>query len=194
MKWIQSRLFWKIVGLYACLSLLALIGLLLALHARQSSKADAEQTQEIQRRLGIIRDELGAGQDPEFVIASWQGILHRDGQRIWLVDQDCHSLTDVEIKLPVEITLQSVVQSALRFGRSSRRIRIDSEDVLASALDASSDEEHRRILLTVIRRDELLGRQPSITSAATRTAIFTWVIGVFCVAFVAGSIVSPLQA
>lgn len=182
------------MGLYACLSLLALIGLLIALHSRQSSEAVAEQTQEIQRRLGIIRDELGAGQDPQFVIASWQRILHRDGQRIWLVDQDCHSLTDVEIEFPVEITLQSVVQSALRFGRSSRRIRIDSEEVLASALDASSDEEHRRILLTVIRPDELLGRHPSITSAATRTAIFTWVIGVFCMAFVAGNIVSPLQA
>ena len=196
MNWIRSHLFWKITGLYALLSLLALIGLLVALNAGQSAKAVAQQTQEVQQRLRGIRTQLEAGEDPLFVLASWEQTLHRDGQRLWLVDKDCRSLTNAKDEPPTEITLQSVVQAALRSGQSMRNIRIHSDgpEVLAFALDASPDKGHVRVLLTLIDPASLRGNHAAITSAATRAAIFTWIIGILCVAFVAAGIVEPLQA
>ena len=196
MKWIRSQLFLKIVGLYAALSLLALIGLLVALNTGQSSKAVTQQTQEVQTRLRNIRTKLEAGEDAENVLASWKQMLQRDGYRLWLVDRECRTLTVAEDEPPVEITLQSVVQSALRFGQSMRRIRLQSGDpeVLAFALDASPDKEHSRVLLTVIEAGALQGNHAAIRSAAAQAAIFTWIIGVLCVAFVAAGIVQPLQA
>lgn len=184
------------MGLYALLSLLALIGLLVALHAGQSTEAVAQQTQEVQRRLRVIRDELQTGEDPQIVITFWQSTFHRDSQRLWLVDKECKPLTLGEDELPTEITLQSVVESAIRFGESSRRIRlgVGSAETLAFGLDASADADNIRVLLTVISPDELLGKHPSITSAATRSAIFTWVIGVICAAFVTIGVVDPLRS
>ena len=195
-KWIRSQLFWKIVGLYAVLSLLALIGLLVALHAGQSAESIARQSQEVQLRLHAIRDELQSGEDPQIVITSWRNKLHRDSQRLWLVDKECKALTLGEDLLRSEITLQSVVQSAIRFGESSRRVRLGdgSTEMLAFGLDASADADNIRVLLTVLSPDELLGRHPSIASAATRSAIFTWIIGVVCAAFVAIGVVDPLRS
>lgn len=195
-KWIWAQLFWKIVGLYAVLSLLALVGLLVALNAGQSTKAAAQQALEIQHRLRMIRDELSVGKDPEFVLASWRQTLQRDGQRLWLLDKDCRSLTISDLELPAEITLQSVVQSAVRSGASMRRIRIHSDDpeVLAFGLDASLDKADLQVLLMVIEPEALHGHYASVKSAATRAAIFTWIIGILCVAFVAAGIVQPLQA
>ncbi|MEJ7590967.1 MAG: ATP-binding protein [Planctomycetaceae bacterium] len=196
MKWIRSHLFLKIVGLYAALSLLALIGLLVALNAGQSTKAAAQLTQDVQTRLRSIRTDLETGEDAQMVLASWKQMLQRDGYRLWLVDKECRTLTVAEDEPPVEITLQSVVQSALRFGQSMRRIRLQGEDpeVLAFALDASLDKEHRRVLLTIIESEALQGNHALVRSAAARAAFFTWIIGVFCVAFVAAGIVQPLQA
>jgi len=195
-KWIRSQLFWKIVGLYVLLSLLALIGLLVALHAGQSAEAVAQQTQEVEHRLRVIRDELQIGKDPQIVITSWQRTFHRDSLRLWLVDKECKALTIGEDELPSEITLQSVIQSAIRFGKSSKRIRLgaSSTEMLAFGLDASADAENVRVLLTVLSPNELLGKHPSITSAAARAAIFTWIIGVICAAFVAVGIVEPLRS
>lgn len=134
------------MGLYVLLSLLALIGLLVALHAGQSAEAVAQQTQEVQHRLRVIREELQTGEDPQIVITSWQTTFHRDSQRLWLVDKECKALTIAEDELPSEITLQSVVQSAIRFGESSKRIRlgVGSGDMLAFGLDASADADNVR--------------------------------------------------
>ncbi len=184
------------MGLYAVLSLLALAGLLVALNARQSTASMAQQTQEVLDRLHSIRDELETGEDPEIVLASWQQSLQHDGQQLWLVDGNCHTLTNVDEVPPAEITLQSVVQSAVRSGHSSRRIHIRSNEpeVLAFALDASPDKNDVRVLLTVIAPETFQGNHAAITSAATWAAIYTSVIGILCVIFVAAGIVEPLRA
>ena len=196
MKWIRSQLFLKIVGLYATLSLLALIGLLAALSARQSTEAATQQTDEVQKRLRQIRADLETVDDAEIVMASWKQTLQRDGYRLWLVDHDCRVLTQAEDEPPVEITLQSVVKSALRLGQAMRRIRFQNNgpETLAYALDASPDREHPRVLLTVIPSESLQGNHTSVRSAAARAAVFTWIIGILCVSFVAAGIVEPLQA
>jgi len=195
-KWIRSQLFLKIVGLYAALSMLALIGLLAALNARQSTEAATQQTAEVQKRLRHIRAELEAVDDAEVMLASWKQLFQREGSRLWLVDHDCRALTHAEDGPPVEITLKSVVKSALRFGQAMRRIRFQSHgpESLAYAVDASPDKEHPRVLLAVIASESLQGNQTSVRSAAARAAVFTWIIGILCVAFVAAGIVEPLQA
>lgn len=196
MKWITSQLFLKIVGLYAVLSLLALIGLLAALNARQTTEAAAQQAEEVQKRLQHIRTDLEAVDDAEIVLASWKQTLQREGSRVWLVDHDCRALTEEKDGPPVDITLKSVVKSALRFGEAMRRMHLQSRgpEVLAFALDASRDKEHPRVLLAVIAPEALQGNHASVRSAAARAAIFTWIIGILCVAFVAAGIVQPLQA
>jgi two-component system phosphate regulon sensor histidine kinase PhoR len=195
-KWIRSQLFWKIVGLYALLSLLALIGLLLALHAGQSAEAAAQQIRKFSSDSVQFATNLRRAKIRRVVITSWQSTLQRDSQRLWLVDKDCNALTKGEDNLPSEITLQSVVQSAIRSGESFRRIRLGagSPQMLAFGLDASTDPENMRVLLTVLSADEMYGKHPSITSAATRSAIFTWIIGVICAAFVAIGVVEPLRS
>lgn len=144
----SGALFWKIMGLYAVLSLLALIGLLVALNAGQSAAAVAHHTREIHHRLGMIRDELAAGEDPNSVLRGWQQTFQREGQELWLVDQNFESLTISEVELPHEITLQSVIQSAIRSGESMQRIHIHRGDpeVFAFGLDVSADEARARAL------------------------------------------------
>ncbi len=196
MKWVRSQLFLKIVGLYAALSLLALIGLLAALNARQSTEAAAQQSEAVHKRLQNIRTDLGAVEDAEIVLASWKQTLQRDGYRLWLVDKECRALTISEDQPPVEIALQSVVRSALRSGQAVRRTSLQGNgpEVLAFALDASPDKDHLRVLLTIISPEALQGNHASVRSAAATAAIFTWIIGILCMAFVAAGIVQPLQA
>ena len=92
----RSQLLLKIVGLYAVLSLLALIGLLTALDVKQSTDAAAQQTEEVHKRLRSIRTDLESVDDPEIVLASWKQTLQRDGYRLWLVDSDCRALTSAD--------------------------------------------------------------------------------------------------
>jgi len=195
-KWIRSQLLLKTVGLYATLSLLALIGLLTALNARQSTEDAAQQTEEVHKRLRNVRTDLESVEDAGIVLASWKQTLERDGYRLWLVDQECRALTIAEDQPPVEITLQSVVRSALRSGHAVRRIRFQNNgpELLAFALDASPDKEHPRVLLTVVAPESLQWNHAPVRSAAARAAIYTWIIGILCVAFVAAGIVQPLQA
>jgi two-component system phosphate regulon sensor histidine kinase PhoR len=194
--WVKSQLFWKIVGLYALLSLLALIGLLVTLNARMSGQAAAQQQHDVQQTLRFIRAELERAGDDQRVITSWRQTLLRDGQQVWLVDANCRTLTSVDVEPPTEITLQSVVQSALRTGQSMRHVRVRSGDpeVVAFALDASVDKANSRVLLTIIGPESLVRSYGVISAAATRAALFTWFIGVLCAAFVAAGIVTPLQA
>jgi len=194
-KWIRSQLFWKILGLYAALSFLSLTGLLVATNARQSITTITDRTSEVQERLRIIRTELAAVEDAEVVMPSWQQTFQREGQRLWLVDRNCRTLTTVDENPPVEITLQSVVQSALRAGQSVRRIHISASDpeMVAFALDASLDKDHPQVLLTVVDPDIFQRDHTLVSAAATRAAVFTWVIGVLCVGFVSAGIVEPLH-
>lgn len=195
-KWIWSQLFWKIVGLYAVMTLLALTGLLVAITAGQSTESMAQQAQEVLERLRNIRSELESGEDPEIVLTSWQQTLEREGQQLWLVDADCQPLTHTDDVPPAEITLQSVVQSAIRTGQSSRRIHIRSSDpeVLAFAIDASGGGTGVRALLTVLSPQTFERSQSQATAKATKAAIAVWMIGILCVAFVTIGIVEPLRA
>src|SRR5690606_17926744 len=84
--WVKSQLFWKIVGLYALLSLLALVGLLVTLNARLSRQATAQEQHEIQQTLRAILTELKNSGDDQRVISSWRNMLRHDGQEVWLVD------------------------------------------------------------------------------------------------------------
>ncbi len=196
MGWVKSQLFWKIVGLYALLSLLALIGLLVTLNVRLSSQAADQEQHDIQQTLLSILAELKEAGDDQRVISSWRNMLRRDGQQVWLVDANGRTLTSVDVEPPEEITLQSVVQSALRTGQSMRHVRFRSEDpeMVAFAVDASLDKDNGRVLLTIMDSETLVRSYEVISSAATRAALFTWLIGILCAAFVAAGIVSPLQA
>ena len=196
MSWVKSRLFWKTIGLYGLLSLLALVGLLVALSARLYGNAVAQQSQDVQETLHRIRDALAAGNDPPNVITAWQQTLERDGQQVWLVDQNCHTLTDVAVEPPAETALRSVVQSAIRSGQSMRRIRIQSgqPEVLVFALDTTQNKDAAQVLLTVLPSDARQGDYEAIRSTATRFAVFTWLIGIICAAFVAERLIRPLQA
>lgn len=184
------------MGLYVLLSLLALIGLLIALSAELSESAAIQQTETVWGSLHQVRASLDTGEDPQSVISAWQQTLERDRQTLWLVDANCNTLTDGTVPPPADIALQSVVQSALRSGESKKRIRIQGEqdEVLAFALDLSQNVSNPRVLLTVIPSNALQRDFALVNSTASRVAIFTWLIGVVSAAFVIAGLVVPLIA
>ena len=196
MGWVKSQLFWKIVGLYALLSLFALIGLLVTLNVRLAGQGDTDQKVKVQQTLQTIRHDLRGSGDTQAVVAQWQQTLLQSQQKLWLVDQNCKTITVVDQAPPDELTLRSVVMSATKSGLAVRRIRLraNGPEVLAFALDASTSKDDVKILLALTDPEILLRESALINSAATRSAVFTWLMGILCVAFVAAGLVAPLQA
>ena len=196
MGWVKSQLFWKIVGLYALLSLFALIGLLVTLNVRLAGQGDTDQKVKVQQTLQTIRHDLRGSGDTQAVVAQWQQTLLQSQQKLWLVDQNCKTITVVDQAPPDELTLRSVVMSATKSGLAVRRIRLKANgpEVLAFALDASTSKDDVKILLALTDPEILLRESALINSAATRSAVFTWLMGILCVAFVAAGLVAPLQA
>lgn len=196
MGWVKSQLFWKITGLYALLSLFALLGLLVTLNARLSSQSDTDQREKVQQTLKSVRQEILSSTDAQAVVARWRQALLQTRQQLWLVDQNCKAITSTDQKPPDEITLRSVVTSAVKTGQSVRRIRLEADgpELLAFALDASKSRDEIQVLLGVTDPDAFQNESAMINAAAARSAIFTWLAGIVCVAFVAAGLVAPLQA
>jgi len=196
-SWIRSRLFWKITGLYTLLSAIALTGLLLTLGSQLERQSLNRQQAVLQQSTIAIRDELENGATPDAVIALWKTRLAITGTTLWLLDGQLNSLIASVASPERDITIQSVVQRTLKDGKSAVRIRIGNDKLeylvfgQAVAIPASKSSA---VLLALARPAAVREEVAPIHSAALRTAIFTWLIGIICMAFVTAGIVSPLQS
>jgi two-component system, OmpR family, phosphate regulon sensor histidine kinase PhoR len=196
-SWLRSRLFWKITGLYALLSAIALIGLLLTLGSQLEKQSLSRQQTALQEWTSAIRDELESGATPSELIAGWKPRLALTGTTLWLLDGQLNSLISEEDGPAREITIQSVVQRTLKEGQSAVRIRLGTDKLEYLALGqtvAIPDSQSPAILLALTQPAAVREQVAPIHSAAQRTAIFTWLIGIVCMAFVTAGIVGPLQS
>ena len=184
------------MGLYALLSLFALIGLLVTLNSRQTSQASLQHQQDVLGTLRSIRSEIAEVDDPQELVSVWQQSLLRSRQQLWLMDANGQLLTQPCGNPPSGAALQSLLKSSLEFGQSLQHVRFEENaaEVLAAAINASTSSEQNRVLLLVTDSDSAQASSSAIVSAVSRAAVFTWLLGVLCAAFVAAGLVSPLQA
>ena len=197
-NWIRSRLFWKITGLYALLSAIALTGLILALAGQMENQSVAQQQASLQQTLDRMAEELASGRSPDDVVATWKLRLAASGTQVWLLNETLESVVFTDEPPPGEITIQSVVRQALRTGQSIRRIKLGEgdEEFLAGGRKVVSREPttSQQILLALVTPDSVTKDIAPVRSAAMRSSIFTWLIGILCMAFVTAGIVGPLQS
>ncbi len=197
-NWIRSRLFWKITGLYALLSAIALTGLILALAGQMEKQSVAQQQASLQQTLDRMAEELASGRSPDDVVATWKLRLAASGTQVWLLNETLESVVFTDEPPPGEITIQSVVRQALRTGQSIRRIKLGDgdEEFLAGGRKVVSREPttSQQILLALVTPDSVTKDIAPVRSAAMRSSIFTWLIGILCMAFVTAGIVGPLQS
>ena len=158
--------------------------------------ADARQQATVESALQNICDELLAGKDPQTVISAWRPVLTADSVKLWLVSPELVSVVAGD-SLPAEFTIQSVVRSAASSDYVLRQIRLgdQNEEFLAIARTIKPAEQSGQLSVLVSLTPRLAAQQSiiPIKSAATRSAVFTWMIGILCMAFVAAGIVGPLQ-
>lgn len=198
MNWLKSRLFWKITGLYALLSSIALAGLMTTMSSRFERQASTEQQASISAALDTISDELHSGITPNEVIETWKARMANQQATLWLLDENNRSVIATGDPPPSDIAIQSIVQMAVRSDRSMRRIRIGTERqgyiAFARNVAPGVDRATTEILLALVRDDVAAERAAPVRSAITTSVLFMWLIGIICAAFVAASLVRPLQA
>ena len=164
---------------------------------RLESGADARQQSTVENALESICEELIAGKDAQTVITAWRSVLKTDSVELWLVTPDLAAVVSGGPPLPTEFTIQSVIRSAASSDYSLRQIRLgdQKEDFLAAARTVKPEPQTERVLILVSLTPKSAAYQgvALVKSAATRSAVFTWMIGILCMAFVAAGIVGPLQ-
>ncbi len=158
--------------------------------------ADTRQQSTVQNALQNICDELRAGKDPQTVISAWRSVLTADSVKLWLVSPELINVVPGDA-LPNEFTIQSVIRSAASSDHILRQIRLgdQNEEFLAIARTIMPAEQSGQLLILMSLTPKLAAHQSilPVKSAATRSAVFTWMIGILCMAFVAAGIVGPLQ-
>jgi two-component system phosphate regulon sensor histidine kinase PhoR len=197
-NWIKSRLFWRIAGLYAFLSALALGGLLLMLGRQLEQRAILSRQSRVERILTAVSDELQSQGDTASILEKWQTAISAENGQLWLINSEGRAILPIQDGLPDDITIQSVAQTAMRSGQALRSIRLGEQKqhfvAAARSLHKELPTSEARILLALTTADSIRGEVEQIQSAATRAAVFTWLIGILCMAFVAAGIVGPLQS
>lgn len=158
--------------------------------------ADTRQQSTVENALQNICDELRAGKDAQTVISAWRSVLTADSVKLWLVSPELISVVPGDA-LPDEFTIQSVIRSAASSDHVLRQIRLgdQNEEFLAIARTIKPAEPAGQLLVLMSLTPKLAAHQSilPVKSAATRSAVFTWMIGILCMAFVAAGIVGPLQ-
>ncbi len=200
MFWARSQLFWKIVGLYVLLSLLALAGLMVTLNAQLKQQAEDLHREDALSLTAQFHEDITAAEQIEPVYRRWRESLLIRGFRLWLVDDQNQSVLEETAAVPDRAVIQSAIRTALRTGESVRWMRDDPDDrqvlIVAqrcSLLTTQQTETKPAVILLLSDTESQSRDHKLFASAANRTAIFTWLIGVVCVAFVALGLVGPLQ-
>jgi two-component system, OmpR family, phosphate regulon sensor histidine kinase PhoR len=192
--WLRSQLFWKILGVYAALSLLAMAGLIATLDAR----VDAQQEQVLVNRTAVLCDQIAesvsGSVDATDALEQWKSILQDRSATMMLASDPEVTPQDARPLQCGAVVLRSVVRKTLRSGQEQRWTH-------------SGDGRGRRILvgrrvasvsgpLAVVvsqSTDQARGLASQIQPIAI-AAGFMWLIGCLCVALISGGLVVPLQS
>ncbi len=195
MYWARSQLFWKTMGIYVLFSLLALVGLVATLRFRT-----AQQIEELHQEAAVklahkVAVDLDGGLERELDLERWRETLDPQGISLWIVNRELQSQQSGAASIPNREVIGSAVRASLKVGESVRWYRDQMDDsrtmVIAIRLGA---READQVLLLLSPMANAHSELPLITDAATQGAVFMWLIGLLCAAFVAIQVVRPIQA
>jgi two-component system phosphate regulon sensor histidine kinase PhoR len=197
LSWLQSKLFWKIAGLYVLLSAPAVLGLVATLHTSLHRKALEQHQSSILRQLRNTASEI-SGFNPDSDTAQINSLRKNlpPDSHVLLLTVDGRSLESPPSSPVSDITLLSAVSAADNepSAESIRTIKpsFSSHELLAACRKISTP--HQTAFLLVTSNPENAKLEATQTAAiATQSAAITWLLGTFCLLVVAASIVSPLQ-
>lgn len=197
MFWVRSQLFWKIVGLYVLLSLLALLGLILTLNVQLGRQAETAFRDEARRLTELVCQEIVLTDDAEPVFRRWRDSLQALGFRLWLVDADSRPVFETTEAVPDRAIIQSAVRMA---SRSQEVVRWMQEEagqdrvlIVARSSPSAASPSSRPIVLLLGDLSEQRQDFEYSARSVTRGAVLTWFVGVVCVVFIAMGLVGPLQ-
>lgn len=193
------------MGTYVLLSTIALAGLIVTLNAQLEAQAKVLQEEEVAALLARIcstnpTDSGGSAADPADVAALWNETLMSRGFRLWLVDQNGEpavSESRADRGGPSPALIRAAIYGAQRSGSSLRRLPAGPtghQTVLsARRFRESSSGSPARIALILSDPDADQYSHHLLARAGTRAAVFTWLIGIICAAFIAIGLIGPLR-
>lgn len=195
MFWARSLLFWKIVGLYALLTLVAVSGLLIALNVQFDQQAEQLHRDEALALVGTLSQALDSAQDRQALLDRWQGdLLHLD-IRTWLMDDALGSVVPVTEEMPDHPVVRACVRTALRGGEAIRWLPAGDRDDgrLVVARRYSPVTGPALVLLMISSSERYRDEAAERIRAATRAAAVTWLAGLICVTLISAGLVRPLR-
>lgn len=187
-------MFWKIVGLYVLLSLLALVGLVVTLNAHLAEQSEQLHLEQAEGYLDQLETDLRE-EAPESVISVWNQSLAIQGYQLWLVDELSRSRFPGEPEVPERAVIQSAVRNAFRSEATTRWLQTSAQQPRTLVMTRLSQPRDlpRSVLLLLGDVSVHTDDQQLYASAATRGAVLTWLFGVIVVAFIAMGLVGPLR-
>jgi two-component system phosphate regulon sensor histidine kinase PhoR len=195
LSWVQSKLFWKIAGLYVLLSVPAVLGLGATLYTALDRNATEQHRQTVLEQLLLAAAPLNGSPGDAQLIADFRKTLPA-GRQILLLDQRGRSVESPNSSQPVDFTLRSSLNAAAAAatGISVRTVRpADSpREVLAACRRIDSRPQPSFLLIT---SDPSSAEQQARQTAtvALQATLITWGLGTLCLLVVAAGVVSPLQ-
>lgn len=192
--WAKSQLFWKIVGLYVLLSVLALVGLVVTLNARIHDQDEKLQTSQASLFVDGVINELQVT-EADRAISIWSRSLSVHGYQVWLVDEQGKSRLKDSVAVPVRAAIQSAVRTAFRSEKSTRWLQSPNDQNRKLVMVKRCQPIGLPLSAVLLVGDLGLGAERGrvFSDAATRGAVFTWLIGVLVVGFIAMGLVVPLR-
>lgn len=199
-RWVYSRLFWRICGAYSLLSAAALCGLLLAQGRELEQQFRQQQTSRIKDTVHRVRELIESGQDPATAIQSTQAVS-RSEICLWYVSAAGEAEAGGPLAFPKDITTESVIRTAMLEGSGFRTVRVqltDAEprtDCFVCAERVSPDSNARgSVVLGLSRSEHADSESSSLRSVTLQTAVTVWLCGFLCMCVVAAGVVGPLQS
>lgn len=189
----SSQLFRRTVGVFLLLSLPALIALTATMQVRLETQSRLAHEQMVQRQLGEYALRL---QQPDPSMQTLE-LLNRtllEGQTLRLFERQDNGILD-EQQLPVEdITIVSVVRTAIQQQRSQRYIVLDDTDraVLAACRRINRGGTTVYLLLTSDPATAITA-QTRMSAVLKQAVIATWLISIACLLIAVHGFIRPLR-
>jgi two-component system phosphate regulon sensor histidine kinase PhoR len=193
LSWVQSKLFWKIAGLYVLLSVPAVLGLGATLYTALNRNAAEQHRQTVLEQLLLAAAPLDGSPDDAQLIADFRKTLPA-GRQILLLDQLGNSTESPNSSKPIDFTLRSLLNTAAASGLSVRTVRpADSPRELLAACQRLDTLPQPSFLLITSDPSSSEKQARQTAAVAIQATLITWGLGTLCLLVVAAGVVSPLQ-
>jgi two-component system phosphate regulon sensor histidine kinase PhoR len=185
-------LFWRIVGVYTLLSMLALGGLLITLNQRLRSQNRQQLEFESQQLLNSIVADYVEDPDPQGLAIRWSALIEQQGHSLTVFDVDGTEVAATsELDADARATSRNL-RSRAGMEESSTMWSPSSDGILFLARRVG-DEGNSEVLLLQSDVGLRLAASETTIHSASRAAVVAWLCGTACLGFVASTVVNPLR-